>query len=152
MSLSKELDNGNQVAASYLIRASLPGSNEEGGSPRERFAPCSCVVIASFSRELARIFFPFLAGRISVEKDRQFFFGKLTPIRPGISFGDAMTFEKLDYSNVFTCWVFVHVCCDAVAIWLTRIDRLSEKRVDLLLGIAEAGESLASQSDNERGC
>ncbi len=149
--MSKELGNANQVAAAYMIRALILGLDEQGRSSRERFAPCRCAMIASFPRELARIFFPFLAGRISLEKDRHFFFGKLTPIHPGISFGDAMTFEKLNHSNVFTCWVFVHVCCYAVAVWLARVNRLSEKCVDLLLGIAEARESLAGQSDNERG-
>ena len=77
-----------------LMRGSLLFSpDEEGGSSPDRFVRCACVVIASFPRELAaRIFFPFLAGRISLEKDRQFFFRKLAAIHPGISFGDAMTF------------------------------------------------------------
>ena len=45
-----------------------------------------------------------------------------------------MTFEKLDDGNVLICWVFVRVCCYAVAIWLTRVNQLSEKRADLILG------------------
>jgi hypothetical protein len=46
----------------------------------------------------------------------------------------------------------VRVCCYTVAIWLTRVNRLSEKRADLILGIAEARKSLVAQGDNKRGC
>jgi hypothetical protein len=109
------------------------------------------MVIASFPRELARIFFPFLAGGISLEEDRQFFLGKLVAIHAGIRFGDAMAFEKLNHSKVLTGWVFVHVCCYSVAIWFTRISRFSEKGVDLIFGLAEARESLIAQTGGENG-
>jgi hypothetical protein len=49
-------------------------------------------MVASFPGKLVRIFYPLLAGGISLEKDRHFFFRKLTAIYSRISFGDAVTF------------------------------------------------------------
>src|SRR5688572_15234966 len=109
-------------------------------------------MVASFPRELARIFYPFLASRISLEKGRHFFFGQLNAIHSRISFGDAVTFEKLDQSMVLTAWVLVHVCGHAFFVWLAGVNRLSKKRADLLLGLAEACEGLAAQTKDDRGC
>src|SRR6476620_4865304 len=100
-------------------------------------------MVASFPGELVWIFYPFLAARISLEKDRHFFFGKLTAIHSRISFGDAVTFLKLDQSVVLAARVFVYVCRHALFVRRARINRPSEKRADLLLGLADAGEGLA---------
>ena len=66
--------------------------DKQGRSSRERFVPRLCAMVASFPRELAWILYPFLAAGISLEKDRHFLFGELSPIHSRISFGDAVTF------------------------------------------------------------
>src|SRR5204863_4695774 len=126
--------------------------DKQGRSARECFGPRLGAVVASFPRELVWIFYPLLAARVSLEKGRHFFFGKLAAIRPRVSFGDAVTLLKLDQSNIFPAWVLVHVCCHALFIRRAGVNGLSEKRADLLLGLAEARKGLAAQAKHDRGC
>src|ERR1700742_3212338 len=104
-------------------------------------------MVAPFPSELVWIFYPFLAARISLEKDRHFFFGKLSAIHSRISFGDAVTFLKLNQSVILTAWVLVHVCCHALFVRRARVNRLSEKCGDLLLGLPQAREGFAAHTN-----
>jgi hypothetical protein len=79
--------DGERDRAALLLRL-----DKQGRLSRERFVPRLCAMVASFPRELAWIFYPLLAARISLEKDRHFLSGKLAPIHSRISFGDAVTF------------------------------------------------------------
>ena len=95
-------------------------------------------MIASFPCQFVRILIPLSSVAASVEKRRNFFVRKLVFIQAGVTFGKAITSEKLNQDDVIT--FLVSVRGHPVFIGKTLVDRFSVKIGDLAVAIAEGRE------------
>ena len=106
-------------------------------------------MIASFPRRFLWILIPLSSVAASFEKRGEFFVRKLVCIHPSVTFGEAITAEKLNQDDVIP--FLVRVRREAVFVGKALVDRFSVKIGDLALAIAKGRERSSVQKDAQGG-